>query len=210
MSDFVIDFDEILVDDTFDIGEDDDELEFKPLKPLPTVVPVAPSMSAPYPMRSALELVANPNPLFDFSKTKLSPQQQMYIMQYAVKGTKMGACTGAGVPYLVATKWNDDPEFCSALAEAMAMAQDALEEELLRRAMNGSDKLMIEAIRASKPEKYARKESKDVNIHGTVVHTWSELASQAKTMLDAPEPEEAPVVDMNPPVVVDVDFEEVI
>jgi len=210
MSDFVIDFDEILVDDTFDVDDDEEELEFKPLKPLPVAPVGAMSMGAPYPMRSALELVSNPSPLFDFSKTKLSPQQQMYIMQYAVKGTKMGACTGAGVPYLVATKWNDDPEFCSALAEAMAMAQDALEEELIRRAMNGSDKLMIEAIRASKPEKYARKDTKDVNIHGTVVHTWSELASQAKIMLDAPAPEDTPVVDMNPPVVVDVDFEEVI
>ena len=204
MSDFEIDFDEILVEGNF---EEADELEFEPMKPLPETPTVSRMMPTPYPIKSALELVANPKGLFDFSKTKLNAQQQMYIIQYAVKGTKMGACTGAGIPYSVVNKWNDDEEFTSALAEAMSMAQDALEEELIRRAMNGSDKLMIEAIRASKPEKYARKDTKDVNIHGTVVHTWSELASQAKTVLEAPkEPEPT----ANPAVVVDVDFEEVI
>jgi hypothetical protein len=58
--------------------------------------------------------------------------------------------------------------------------------------MNGSDKLLLEAVKASKPEKYNKKQS-DVNISGTMVHTWADLAKQAA----------------EPKVVVDTKYEEV-
>ena len=37
--------------------------------------------------------------LFDFSKTTLSPVQQLYVIAYATRGTKKGACELAGVPF---------------------------------------------------------------------------------------------------------------
>ena len=180
-----VDFDEILVDAEMDDEEfDEEEFEVEALvaQPAPAKMMVT---TSPFPTRTALELVQSPEKLFDFSKTKLNVQQQMYILQYAVRGTKLGACQGAGVPYSVVEKWNEDEEFVAALTEALEMTKDALEDELLRRAMNGSDKLMIEAIRAVKPEKYGRKETRDVNVRGTVVHTWSELAMQAKQLDDS-------------------------
>ena len=184
-----IDFDEIMVDNVFGDATEEFEAEpvinFEPLRPM--AKPVSHTMTSPFPARDALTLVSAPDKLFDFSKTKLTAQQQMYIMQYAVKGTKLGACKGANVPFSVVEKWSEDEEFVESLSNAVEMAKDSLEEELLRRAMNGSDKLLIEAIRALKPEKYGRAERKDVNINGMVVHTWADLASQAKGMLNAVE-----------------------
>lgn len=199
MGNDIIDFDEILVDDTeeFDDGVFDDDIE--PLTPQ-VMRPAGAMTSSPFPMRQALEFIEDPSKLFDFSTTKLTVQQQMYILQYAVRGTKLGAAQGAGVPYSVVEKWNKDEEFTEALERAFEMSRDALESEFLRRAMTGSDKLMIEAIRANKPEKYGRRESKDVNIRGTVVHTWSELAMQAKELEGTTETKAD---------VVEVDFEEV-
>lgn len=190
-----IDFDEIMVDDTFGVENEEEEseeeaepvLKFAPMKPITR--PLIPAMPSPFPAREALTLVEEPEKLFDFSKSKLNPQQQMYILHYAVKGTKAAACRGASVPYSVVEKWNEDETFTKALQEAISIAQDALEEELLRRAMNGSDKLLIEAIRASKPEKYGRTERKDVNINGTVVHTWADLANQANSLGEPEKPE---------------------
>jgi len=204
MSDYTIDFDEILVEGAMGDEDDEDSLEFEPLKPLPVTPPRMLPMTG-FPMRSAVELVEAPEKLFDFTTTKLNAQQQMYIMQYAVRGTKLGACQSAGVNYTTVSKWNEDEEFVTALSNAVEMSRDALEEELIRRAMNGSDRLMVEAIRASKPEKYGKRDTKDVNINGTVVHTWSDLAMQAKDVIETT----SSVVKSTDPTVVDVVFEEV-
>lgn len=182
MSKDMIDFDEILVDE---LEEMDEELFDEELEATPSVSPMMAVTTSPFPTRQAVELVESPEKLFDFSKTKLNVQQQMYILQYAVRGTRLGACQGAGVPYSVVEKWNKDEEFTTALSSALEMAKDALEAEFLRRAMQGSDKLMIEAVRAQLPEKYGRRESRDVNVRGTVVHTWSDLAMQAKQLEDS-------------------------
>ena len=200
-SDSTIDFDELLVEGTFDDEEEfsDEELEFTPIESSVEALPRSMITASPFPMRQAIELVAEPEKLFDFSSTTLSLQQQMYIMQYAVRGTRLGACQGASVPFSVVDKWNKDEEFVAALTAAVEATKDAIEEEFLRRAMQGSDKLMIEAIRAQKPEKYGRKETRDVNVRGSVVHTWSDLAMQAKALDEA----------NRAPEVVEVDFEEV-
>lgn len=147
----------------------------------PNSPPPMPAVNLPpvFNTKQALSLIEDPDKLFDFSDTSLSPQQQLYIVSYAVRGTKMGACKLAGVTTGAVDKWLKDKEFSQALQNAVDMVQDSLEEELIRRAMNGSDQLLLAAIKAAKPEKYGAKSTSDINVKGQVVHTWAELAQQA-------------------------------
>lgn len=177
----VVDFDDIFVE-----MEDLPEGKFSKGLPLVTVPPTTmPSFStAPYDVRESIKLVEEPEKLFDFSETTLSPVQQMYIIGYATKGTKKGACQLAGIGYGVVDKWLKDKEFAEALQNAVGVVQDSLEEELIRRAMTGSDRLLIEAIKALKPAVYQPKQTADMNINATVVHSWADLAKQASLELD--------------------------
>lgn len=146
----------------------------------PNSPPPAPiSLPQTFNAKQALALIEDPDKLFDFSDTSLNPQQQLYIVSYAVRGTKMGACKLAGVTTGAVDKWLKDKEFSQALQNAVDMVQDSLEEELIRRAMNGSDQLLLAAVKAAKPEKYVAKSTSDINVKGQVVHTWAELAQQA-------------------------------
>lgn len=123
------------------------------------------------------ELLKGAKKLFNFDVKKLSPLQQMYIIGYAEKGTKLGACKKARVTYSVVSKWMENPDFVAALQEAVEMVKDVVEEELLQRAMTGSDKLLLEVAKAMSPETYNRRQA-DVNVKGTVMHTWADLAKQ--------------------------------
>ena len=149
---------------------------------LPLTSPKTVSMPAPFPAKRAVELVEEPEKLFDFSSTSLTPQQQLYIISYAVRGTHLGALKMAGVTHNVVQKWMENEEFRNALQAAVDMVKDALEEELFRRAMNGSDKLLLEAVRAAKREKY--RPDKNVSVQGQIVHSWSELAREAARVID--------------------------
>ncbi len=196
-----IEFDDIYID------VDDIELELpkgKVAKTLPLSHPLAvepePTYLPPaFSTKKALALIEDPDKLFDFSSTKLNPQQQLYIVSYAVRGTKMGACKLTGVSYGVVEKWMKDKEFSEALQNAVDIVQDTLEEELIRRAMNGSDQLLLAAIKAAKPDKYNPKTTNDVNINGEIVHTWSDLAKQASIEMGKEAVEKA----------VEIDYEEV-
>lgn len=173
------------MDDELYFELDDEPVSGKVAKSLPLVTPASmrPDVMSAASMvtvdyREELKLTAEPESLFDFKDTKLSPIQQMYIMGYAVKGTRKGACQMLNIPYSVVSKWMEDEEFVSALQNAVEIVKDSLEEEVMRRAMNGSDKLLIEAMKACKPEKYNKKQA-DVNINGTMVHTFADLAKMA-------------------------------
>lgn len=146
---------------------DDDE------EPVP--VPVVPSVTlSPVVSLSALGKVKK---LFNFAGTKLTPLQQAYIMAFAVRGTRAEACTIAEVTYAQVEKWMEDAEFAHNLQHAINIVGDRLESELFRRAMDGSDRLLIRAMEANKPEKYARIIKGDINI----MHSWADLARQAVT-----------------------------
>lgn len=172
--------------DELEIEVDDVELRLEPAAPeLRASLPlVAPSAATPLPMtvdfRTELELDADAGKLFDFSGTKLTAIQQVYIVAYATRGTKRGACKLAGVPYSAVAKWMEDEEFSAAMLSVVDIIKDTLEEELLRRAMGGSDKLLLEALKATNPEKYNKRQS-DVNISGNVMHTFADLARMAVT-----------------------------
>jgi hypothetical protein len=151
----------------------------------------------PYDIDETLSLVDDPSKLFDFSDSKLNAVQQLYIVAYATKGTKKGACELAEVSYSTVKKWLKNEAFAEALENAVDIARDSLEEELFRRAMNGSDKLLLEALKALKPDKYQKRSSSNVNVSGEVVHTWADLAKEAAKKLP-----EGELID-------EVDYEEV-
>lgn len=167
------------LDDLFLEIEDEDDfgLEVKSAPAPVRIGGIGVPMVEPVDYRGAVELTGDAKRLFDFSKTTLSPVQQLYIIAYATRGTKKGACELAGVPFHVVNKWMDNKEFSDALQNAVDIVRDSLEEELIRRAMNGSDRLLLEAVKASKPEKYNKKQA-EVNVNGTMVHTWADLAKQ--------------------------------
>lgn len=173
--------------DTDDFFSDTIPSEFKPpAETLPmTSLTSGVSPTSAFPLKSAYELTPDADKLFDFSDTSLDVVQQMFIIGYALKGTKKGACAVAGVTYSTCNKWFDNDEFNRALSNAVDIVRDSLEEELLKRALQGSDKLLLEALKAHNPEKYNKKQA-EVNIHADVVHTWAELAKQAEsTPVDA-------------------------
>ena len=130
-------------------------------------------------------LIKDASPLFDFSSTNLNPLQQMYIVQFALKGTKTGAARASGVSYGTVTSWlENDYEFSSHLEMVTNMITEALEEELFKRALDGSDKLLLEALR-SRDKRYQSK--KDVNVRGGIEHThsWTDLLKTTKGYIDA-------------------------
>lgn len=169
-----------LGDDLFlDIDDDDEDfgLEVKSAPAPVRIGGISTPVVEPVDYRGAVTLSEDASKLFDFSKTSLSPVQQLYVIAYATRGTKKGACELAGVPFHVVNKWMDNEEFSAALQNAVDIVRDSLEEELIRRAMGGSDRLLLEAVKASKPEKYNKKQA-EVNVNGTMVHTWADLAKQ--------------------------------
>jgi len=172
--------DELMIelDDLDVVFTEPEEISGKMAKALPMAAPMTSAAVPTMYYRGEVELTKDAGTLFDFSKTKLSPIQQMYIIGFATRGTKTGACKLAGVTYNVVNRWMEDDEFSAALQSAVEVVRDSLEEELLARAMTGSDRLLLEAVKASKPEKYNKKQS-DININGTMVHTWADLAKQA-------------------------------
>lgn len=175
------DFEELEVELDLDTPDTTRSTEGLPLTPVRSM-PRMPATS--FNVREALELIDEPHELFDFSDTNLSPTQQMYIISYAVRGTRAGASRLAGVPYKVVDEWMKDEEFRVALQNAVDIARDSLEEELLRRAMNGSDRLLLEAVRAAKPERYQKKTTSEHKITGEVVHSWAELAREASKVIE--------------------------
>jgi hypothetical protein len=62
--------------------------------------------------------------------------------------------------------WREaDAEFAAAWDAALGLGGDALEDEAIRRAMNGSDYLMVFMLKALKPEKYRERSTVDINQH---------------------------------------------
>lgn len=158
------------MDKFFDLENDfsDELLPLEEIKKMPVM----------HDYKEVYELTRGADGLFDFSESKLSPIQQLYIVGYATRGTKKGGCEIAGVSYGVVDKWLKDKEFEEALNSAVGIVRDALEEELIKRAMEGSDSLLLAAVKAASPDKYNKKQA-EVKGNVNVVHSWADLAKQA-------------------------------
>jgi len=77
-----------------------------------------------------------------------------------------------------------DPHYAAAFEEAREMAAQHLEDEAVRRAMGGSDTLLIFLLKAFKPEVY--KERHEVYHTGAVelLHKLSQLPTMSDQELD--------------------------
>jgi hypothetical protein len=62
----------------------------------------------------------------------------------------------------------DDPSFAREWEDALALGVEGLEDEARRRAIQGSDLLLIFLLKGAKPEKYAYRSQVDVNNNITV------------------------------------------
>lgn len=142
------------------------------------------NLDSPYNARGMTVLfeVSNAAQLFDFENSSLTAEQQLYIMGYIYYGTKSKASAYCGVPYSITKKWYKNEEFQDCLEAAIDIVGDIMEGEMYRRAMDGSDKLLLEAVRAHKRTKYAPKST--VRHEGEIVHTFADLAKRASIEAD--------------------------
>lgn len=103
------------------------------------------------------------------------PKKRAFLTAYAACGNRGKAAAAAGIERntIYSPPWRDDEQFQEALERAQAMAVDVLEEEALRRAVEGverpigwyrgqpggfvreySDALLIFLLKGAAPEKY--------------------------------------------------------
>ena len=106
------------------------------------------------------------------------PKKRAYLAAYAETGNNTLAAKLAGInrSAIYQPGWRDDPEFQDALARAHRMAIDVLEDEVMRRAVEGwkepvgwyqgkpggyvrrySDTLLIFKLKGELPQKYAER-----------------------------------------------------
>ena len=86
-----------------------------------------------------------------------SPLQQRWLSAYCLSGDAQEASQVSGVQHLEAMVWiRDDGDFKEALDQARRVVGMMLEAEAVKkvRSEEGSDRLMIELLRAMMPEKY--------------------------------------------------------
>lgn len=70
------------------------------------------------------------------------PKKRAFLRRYAMTGKKLQSARDAGIHHdtLYSPRWKGDPEFMEALEVARLMAGDVLEEEMIRRGVDGVDR----------------------------------------------------------------------
>ena len=197
--DFIYFNDAVLKEDAPTEEESEDEDEFVPFA-VAVAGSVPPAVVEPEALRAVVE---DAGKVFgDFLDCSLSLEKQGFIVQYMTCGTLTGAYRSTGITPFRFKSWKDEDEEFRLYVEAAADAiADGLEAEALRRAMNGSDKLLETMLKAVKPEKYATRKMEKVDKNVNVaVGSWSELAKRSEAELvhadvrELPEPEDIAAV----------------
>lgn len=167
-------------------GLDDVLIDTGLVMTLPTTT-VVPAMIAPVPtlkVVSAMTLVKEAEELFEGEELDaLDDAQRLFLVALAKHGTKRAACVASGVKMVTVNRWmranGGDNAFAALYVDTLELAGDALEEEAIKQAMGGSEKLMTTLLKAFKPDKYAdRKVSKSEQKIDIEVRSWADLAKQ--------------------------------
>lgn len=80
--------------------------------------------------------------------------REIYLA-YIRRGANVSeACRAIGIARTTANRWERDPEFAAKVREARIYSVSDLENEAHRRAMRGSDRLLMFLLAAKKPEVY--------------------------------------------------------
>ncbi|HET8626735.1 MAG TPA: hypothetical protein VFL91_04920 [Thermomicrobiales bacterium] len=85
-------------------------------------------------------------------------KKRAFLAAFAENGNASRAAALAGVHRAQHYRWlAADPDYAAAFREAREHAADRLEEEARRRALAGSDTLLIFLLKGARPEKYAER-----------------------------------------------------
>lgn len=88
----------------------------------------------------------------------LTIQQRAFCAAYAICGTIKHASERAGICRQLHSKWIAQcPAYAQAFAEAYEDAGDNAEFRMRELAFKGSERLLLEVVRAHKPEKYRQR-----------------------------------------------------
>jgi hypothetical protein len=78
-----------------------------------------------------------------------------FLDHLSTSGNISESCTAAKLPRRTAYNWrNADKDFAKAWEEAKELGTDALEDEAVRRAREGSDTLLIFMLKSLRPDKF--------------------------------------------------------
>jgi len=133
------------------------------------------------------------------NRTSRTPEKEEAFLSALRKGVSVsGACKGARIPRQTAYDWRDaDTKFAQAWDAALEEGTDILEDEALRRAVEGrerpvfykgeecgqvkeySDTLLIVMLKARRPEKY----KENIGIKGKIDHAHTVGLSETDQLL---------------------------
>ena len=93
------------------------------------------------------------------NRTKRIDEKRVKFLASLAEGNSVARAAGdAGVGRSTAYEWREaEPEFASAWDDAVETGTDALEDEAVKRAKNGSDTLLIFMLKARRREKFAER-----------------------------------------------------
>lgn len=82
-------------------------------------------------------------------------KREAFLAAIAAGRSIAAACQAAGIARSAAYRWRDeDGEFAVAWDEALEVGTERLEDEAVRRALDGSDTMLIFLLKARKPQMY--------------------------------------------------------
>ena len=110
-------------------------------------------------------------------RTIRTPKKCTAFLRVLASGSSVrAACEAAGISKTAAFAWrNDDADFAAAWDQANETGTEALEDEAVRRALAGSDTMMIFLLKARRPMVYRETlrlggmaDTAAINLKGTV------------------------------------------
>lgn len=90
------------------------------------------------------------------NRTKATPKKAQFIEQLQRDANVSRSCEAVDLARSTVYGWKrEDAEFATQWDEAVSMGVGALEDEAVKRALKGSDTLLIFLLKANKPDKYS-------------------------------------------------------
>lgn len=114
------------------------------------------------------------------NRTKNTPsKKEQFIEQLQRDGNVTRSCEAVNLARSTVYGWKrESEEFAAQWDQAVDAGVGALEDEAVRRALKGSDTLLIFLLKANKPEKYAERVKQDVTASITVDVEWPREAKE--------------------------------
>ncbi len=92
------------------------------------------------------------------------PKKRAFLAAYSECGEVKQSAELAGISRELHYDWKaQDEDYAVAFAHAAQLAGDALEDEATRRAMRGSDRLLMFLLTGAKPEKYKTRVASEIS-----------------------------------------------